>query len=175
MAAMMDIICETAPPSEGRVLKSPRQGRQSRERNRVAAMIVSQIARQPGMIHIGDDPLTDFYLVTFGIDPADLVVCQILFRKSPVTIMAVPSRIWRKPERMGRVLRAKRSLAGHGRYAIAVPQAAIAGDIAGLASVLKRGSTSPTASCSCGEVHDPVGCAAMAVAGTVQSGEMFRL
>src|SRR5690606_19843030 len=100
----------------------------------------------------------------YGMDPADLFVCQILLEAAPLTILAVPSRIWRKPERMGRMLRAKRSLAGHGRSSVIVPQSAIVGDMTSLVAALKRCRSSSTSTCPCGELHDPVGCVAYLLA-----------
>lgn len=162
MAAMMmtTIIPKPAnPPATVRACVSPRYGRQRRDRNRVACRIVQQIARQSGIVHIGDDPLANHFLAKFGLDPADIFVAQILMGTLPITIMAVPSRIWTRSERMARMLRVKRNLDQHGRRSYVVPQAALVDDVSGLVAILESGAMA--SSCPCGQLHDPVGCAAL--------------
>jgi len=104
--------------------EEPRR-RNKRQRRRLAAAVKHILVDDPAIIPLGDDPLFHTLLKDLGGAPPITVSCQLMVQGQPVTLVAVPDRLWAKPGLMHRLMRVKSRMQELSRKCILLPQSAL--------------------------------------------------
>jgi hypothetical protein len=156
---LLDDTGTTCPP------RSPRH-RKKRQQRRLMTALIRTFEADERVVLLGPDPLLRMVIEAhFRITPS-IATCQLLVESTSLTVIAVPDRLWHKPDPMKRLLEAKRRLAQLGRNCFLLPQSALehARENADLAyrmleAILTGIPCQDQAPCSAA-LHDPFGCMA---------------
>jgi len=84
---------------------------------------------QPGVVALGDDPAIEHLAAAAGFEHYDLAILRLCVGNRKVTVVGVPTRIWRDPDAKASLLEMKRDAATFGTTCILVPQRSIKGTV----------------------------------------------
>lgn len=99
--------------------------RKKRQRNRILNAVRQLFASLPDVEVLGEDRLFTALLKDSGINPPLTAPCQMLISGRPLTIVAIPDRLWIKPAPMARIANARNRMDELGRWCILVRQSTL--------------------------------------------------
>ena len=102
---------------------NPRLTRLAEEHSKLCRNVDNYLSAHPDLVPLGPDPLVQQLVAAKGLTPRDAVVARTLVGNRLVTVICVPTRIWRDEYGKAALLEVKSEAATSGRSrCILVPQ-----------------------------------------------------
>lgn len=124
--------------------ENPKAARRAAEHVKLSRSLAAEIASRTHIVPLGPDPLVQHLISSKGFAPDDVVVSRVTMERRYITVLCVPTRVWRNPDERQLLLELKCEAALMGTKVVLVPQRWVRAEIrSGIARAIASARRNP--------------------------------